>query len=317
MAVRTTLPGAGRHALRSIAVALLVTACAGSTVSPATPASPAASSATPIGSPSPSVPGSVTPTTSVTARPPAVGIVAIGHSGLTGEYSNPEHADVSWPPNSWATGTNPDVDSIYLRMVKVLPETKDHVVDAAVGGSKIEDMIGQARNALAAVPTPRLAIIQAIDNDIRCDGTDDRHVPEFGTTLAKILDAIQTASPDTDVLVVSQIGRPAGYAAAIATRPAVAKSMGGTGMCDFFDEAGKLDTTKLATLTGIIEQYEAEQARVCARFARCHTDDGVFTTFKDDIHDLIEGDWNHLTVHGLSRAAKLMWPVVVKVLKLD
>jgi hypothetical protein len=191
-------------------------------------------------------------------------------------------------------------------MVKVLPETKDHVVDAAVGGARIEDMVDQTSNALAAVPTPRLAIIQAIDNDIRCDGTDEQHVPEYGTTLGKILSAIQTASPDTDILVVSQIGRPAGYAKAIATRPAVAKSMGGTGLCDIFDPAGKLDPAKVATLTGIIELYEAEQARVCATFARCHTDDGAFSTFKDDVHDLIEGDWNHLTVHGLSRAATLM-----------
>ena len=252
----------------------------------------------------------------MTPRPSAVGIVAIGHSGLTGEYSNPAQPDTSWPPNSWATGTNPDVDSIYLRMIKAIPETKDHVVNAAVGGSRIEDMLEQTANALAAVPTPRLAIIQAVDNDVRCDGTDGKHVPEFGETLAKILTTIQAASPDTDVLVLYQLGRPAGYAKALASKPDVRKSLGGSGMCDFFGEAGDLDQTKLATLTGIIEQYETEQVHICARFARCHTDGGAFTTYKDDARDLIQGEWNHLNVHGLARVADLAWPVVQKILGL-
>jgi hypothetical protein len=177
--------------------------------------------------------------------------------------------------------------------------------------------IERADRSALAVATPRLAIIQAVDNDVRCDGTDGKHVPELGETLAKILTSIQGASPDTDVLVLYQLGRLAGYAKALASKPDVRKSLGGSGMCDFFDEAGDLDQTKLATLTGIIEQYETEQMRVCATFARCHTDGGVFTTFKDDAADLIQGEWNHLNVHGLAREAKLAWPVAQKTLKLD
>lgn len=65
-----------------------------------------------------------------------------------------------------------------------------------------------AWNALALVPTPRLAIIQTIDSDIRCDGTDDEHVPEFGEQLAAALELITTESPQTEILVVGQLGRP-------------------------------------------------------------------------------------------------------------
>jgi hypothetical protein len=31
----------------------------------------------------------------------------------------------------------------------------------------------------------------------------------------------------------------------------------------------------------------------------------------------IQGEWNHLNVHGLARVADLAWPVVQKTLKLD
>lgn len=65
----------------------------------------------------------VTASPSLGAGP--VGVIAIGHSGLTGENTDP-----SLPPfspvleNSWATGSNPEVDSIYQRLVAVRPETE-------------------------------------------------------------------------------------------------------------------------------------------------------------------------------------------------
>src|SRR5215217_954178 len=39
-----------------------------------------------------------------------IGIVAIGHSGLTGESSDLDRPGEPAPENSWATGTNPEVN---------------------------------------------------------------------------------------------------------------------------------------------------------------------------------------------------------------
>src|SRR5262245_43400257 len=98
----------------------------------------------------------------VPAGPPA-GIIAFGHSGLTGENSDPDAPGDEVFENSWATGTNPEVNSIYQRMIERDPATEGHVANTASGGSPSDDLVDQAEEALDEVPNPELVIIQSID----------------------------------------------------------------------------------------------------------------------------------------------------------
>lgn len=112
-----------------------------------------------------------------------VGVIAIGHSGLTGEGSDPDRPGQDAMKNSWATGDVPAVNSIYQRLIAVRPDTKGHVANMAVGGATSDTLASQAMAALEEVPAPELVIIQTIDNDIRCDGTDEAHLEELGLTV--------------------------------------------------------------------------------------------------------------------------------------
>ena len=251
----------------------------------------------------PDAAASVSPTVQGEQSP--VGIIAIGHSGLTGESSDPDRPGEDARENSWATGTNPEVQSIYTRMIALRPETQGHASNGASGGAVSGQLAGQAKAALAEVPTPALAIIQTIDNDIRCDGTDSQHVTEFGAAVDKALQAITGQSPQTRVLIVGQWGRPATAAAAIARDPGSKAGVTGTGICDFFAPDGTLAPTKITALTAIIEGYEKEQARVCGTYPQCSTDDGAFAAFVDTPERLVSG---HLTIAGHVEAATLIWP---------
>jgi hypothetical protein len=255
---------------------------------------------------------SVSPSPTDQREQSPVGIIAIGHSGLTGESSDPDRPGEDARQNSWATGTNADVESVYTRMIALRPETQGHASNRAEGGAVSGQLAGQAAAALAEVPTPALAIIQTIDNDIRCDGTDSQHVPELGAEVDKALKIITDASPDTRVLVVGQMGRPVTAAAAIAEDPGSKAGVTGTGICDFFGLDGKLVPSKMAALTGIIEGYESEQARVCATYPQCSTDDGAFAAFVDTPGGLVFG---HLTIAGHHQAATLIWPKVQPLLQ--
>ena len=97
---------------------------------------------------------------------------------------------------------------MYLRLVAALPDTLGHVANTARGGAVADALTVQAQSALRIVPHPALVIISTIDNDIRCDGTDAQHVPEFGVAVKKALDVITLASPDSKILLVGQAGRP-------------------------------------------------------------------------------------------------------------
>jgi hypothetical protein len=251
-----------------------------------------------------------------TAKP--VGVIAIGHSGLTGENSDPKQPGQVALENSWATGTSPQVNSIYRRLVALRPETGGHVANTAEGGAPASALAAQAQRALETVPTPALVVVQTIDDDIRCDGTDRTHVAEFGAALADALQVVTTASPDSRILAVGQLGRPSPsfVKKLVAKDPTVKAELTGTGMCDFYRPDGVLNNKAFETLTSIIEDYENEQARVCAMVTHCRTDDGARAKYVDRLENF-SSDWNHLNVRGQAEAAKIAWPAAAALLELS
>ena len=240
-----------------------------------------------------------------------VGVVAIGHSGLTGEGTGQPLQAV--PAKSWATGSDPQVNSVYLRMVAVLPETKGHVANTATGGAPASALTSQAQQALDTVPAPALAIIQTVDNDIRCDGSN---VAEVGQALGNALEVIHDASPNTKILVAGQLGRPSAafVSTLVAHDPTTKSDLTFGDACSFFDDAGNLRRAGIARLSAVIDTYEAETARVCAQVPNCVTDGGVRKAYIDTIENF-SPDYAHLNTQGQAAEAQLIWPVVAALLK--
>lgn len=284
------------------AMALLVSACAGGGSAPPTRTVPATR---------PSAQSSTT--TPDPAHP--VGLVALGHSGMTGFQSDPANPDTNAPANSWATGTNPTVQSIYQRLVAALPETADHVVNVARNGEKADGLEFQVSAALTKVPTPRLALIQIMDNDIRCDGTDAAHLPEFGAQVRASVQKLTAASPGIQVILVSGPGRPARWAAAVATAPTTPEDLVGSGPCIPFTAPHHVNSTEIRRLTTLIEQYEAELAKACRGIPQCHTDGGAAARIQDTLADYGD-DLQHNSVLGHTHIAAAIWPIVERSLNL-
>jgi hypothetical protein len=291
----------GACAVLAISLALLAAASCGSSSGPASPAAGAEPA------------GSSSGTTS--ASHPLRGIIALGHSALTGENSDPQRPGQAAVQNSWATGTNPAVDSIYQRLAALDPTARGHAVNAAVGGAPAGALAGQASAALSAEPNPRLVIIQTIDSDIRCDGTDTANYPVFGQQVKAALDFIARRAPRATILLMSQPGRPLPASRAIAGTPA-AQVQSGADICSPFDPDLRLDLKHITTLTGIIEGYESEQAKICATVPECRTDGGRATHFQVAAR-YYSSDWNHLNVTGLAALARFMWPAVARILSLN
>ena len=264
--------------------------------------------------------GATTPDTTLprTGEGP-VGVIAIGHSGLTGENSDPARPGQPALENSWATGTNPDVNSIYLRLVAARPENEGHVANTAEGGAPASRLAEQAESAMSTVPMPQLVIIQTIDGDLQCP-LDEVALAAFGETLADVLDQIVTASPESQILMVGQWGRPiaAGLEDFVASHPEVLPELTGTGEnCNgFFDPSGVLVQETFDLLNASISAYEGEQQRRCGAVRQCRTDGGVRANYIQ-VEDEVSSDGNHLNVRGQASAAELVWPVVVEMLDLD
>src|SRR5215467_1548170 len=102
------------YAVPAVCLAVLTAASCGSSSRSASAATGAASA---------------TSSATTSASQPLRGIIALGHSALTGENSDPQRPGVPAPQNSWVTGTNRAVDSIYRRLAADDPTTRGQAVN--------------------------------------------------------------------------------------------------------------------------------------------------------------------------------------------
>ena len=233
-------------------------------------------------------------------------IAAIGHSGLTGYDSATPGVDAR--SNSWATGDSPDVDSVYLRILAKNPAIEGHAVNVAVDGSNVNGLLGQAKLIVGEDPKPELVLIQSIDNDMQCDGTDEQHLPVYRDGLVKVMDVLSAGLPDATILFVSQWGSVQEYtAAAIGVDPS---HLAGTGPCDVVDP-GTLEVVpdKLPTFQQLVDEYFNTIVDVCSTYAHCITDEGAMQAMQLDPADLTS-DLNHLSPSGHAKMAEIAWDVL-------
>ena len=231
-------------------------------------------------------------------------LAVVGHSQATGENTTPyENGDTK--TNTWASGTNPAVRSIYLRLLAAHPQIKRHVVNAAQGGATISDIEQQARGVAASHPD--LLLVQAIDNDLTCPATP-ADVRAYGRGVASLLDTVESASSSTRVFMVSQYGSPRTYVQSLtlAQRRVLAATMGPPGPCVFVDPDGNLVPRETRRLERIIVAYEHIQAKVCDTHRNCAHDHGAFSNAVERPGDYTD-DLNHLSIQGHARAATLAW----------
>ena len=257
--------------------------------------------------------GSPGPAASAPSRV-AQGLIALGHSGLTGAATDPGDISIDVRANSWATGTNPEVHSIYTRLVAVDPGFKGHAENAALDGSTADQLDGEITTALTSVPRPRLAIVQDIGNDIRCDGADATRYQGVGTTLQRALERLVKASPDIVIVAVPFLGRPVWRARALLENEIATVHGEGTGPCSLLTPAGALNRSGIRAFTRIVNGFDAALLRACRAVSQCVYADAA-GTFVDHAR-LLAQDWNHLNPAGQARFAKLLWPTVARSLSL-
>ena len=233
-------------------------------------------------------------------------IVVIGHSGATGYNSDSAKPNLDVRENSWATGTNPAVNSVYLRVLAINPALAGHNFNLATDGATVDDLIGQARGALALVPLPELILVQTIDHDIKCDGTDPQNYQRFGDTLTGALDILATGAPNAKIFVVTQPGTVARNADAAEGNPSWVSNWQGDGPCDAFDPSGQRADDKIAALQDITDNYFAVQADRCAQFPNCSDDRGAWQRMTIDAADFTL-DGNHPSIEGAAKRAAVTW----------
>jgi hypothetical protein len=234
-------------------------------------------------------------------------IVVMGHSGTTGYNSDPSSPDTDAKQNSWATGDNPTVNSIYTRLLALNPAVRGHSTNLGVDGSNMDQLVNQVDKALALKPVPDLFMIQEIDNDMQCDGTDPDNYPRFGQTISDLLTKITAKAPKATILLV---GGPPGtvqnYGEILSHLPGPKAANTGTGPCDLFSPAGQVVPAHWRYAEKVIRGYQTQLATVCQKFPTCRYDGAALYRMVMTAAD-VTPDGNHITVSGHRKQAEVEW----------
>ena len=233
-------------------------------------------------------------------------IVVIGHSGATGYNSDPQSPGSDARQNSWATGTNPAVDSIYRRILARNPKIRGHAYNLAVDGSGVTDLVNQARGAVSLPTPPELVLVQTVDNDMRCDGTDAQNYRPYAARLSLALDTIAKGAPDARIFIVSVWASVRNYTNVIRGIPSARSENTGDGPCDVFTPSGKVRAAGVTSMEKIIAGYHRQIAVTCARFPHCRYDQGAAYRMVIGRADLAP-DSNHLSIAGQRKLAATIW----------
>jgi hypothetical protein len=235
-------------------------------------------------------------------------IIVIGHSGATGRNSDPARPDADATENSWATGTNPAVNSVYLRILAVNPAIRGHNVNIARDGATMRGIYGQAAEAATLKRKPELVLIQTIDNDISCRADQDQtaRLAEFRNYLTKALRILSRGLPNARIFIPSQFASVQNYAETIQPIPEAREQATLNEPCDLFDASGNLRPAGIALLQTIVNSYHATEEAVCAQFIHCRYDGGAFARAKIVLADL-SSDYGHLSIAGHAKLAAVAW----------
>jgi hypothetical protein len=279
-----------------VAMVLFITGCGGSGASGSqTTAEAAATQGSATVKPTPGYPGSV---------------VILGDSYGTGYDSDPNRPNTDVPSNDWATGPNPAVDSVYLRLLARDPAIKGHNYNLAQDGAKVDVLAhDQAPRAVKLTPAPQLFLIStgAADAIAACPA-DAADVKACGAALAKALSVLASGAPQSHTFIVSQWGNQAAAANALPT-PDRQQLGAQPSSCGFFDSNGQVIPDKLARAEATIHSYDAEAQAVCARFSHCRSDGGAFGHIVVRLSYLSENRFEP-SVAGLANAAAVAWAAI-------
>jgi hypothetical protein len=235
-------------------------------------------------------------------------IAVLGHSGATGENSDPRRPGVEVRANSWATGTNPVVDSVYRRILAHNPAIRAHNVNYAQAGADVQALSAQADRLLRRNRRPDLILIQTIDDDVTCP-LDRGALSAYRATLTATIAKLGRRAPASHEFVVSQFGNPR-TDATILTRKERA-SQGGTGPCDFMTPTGAVAPKKLIRLERAIHAYESAVKDACATVPQC-TYSGASLSHTINKRAYYSNDLNHFSTKGHARAAAAAWAAMLR-----
>ncbi len=215
------------------------------------------------------------------------------------------------PENSWATGTNASVNSVYSRILAQNPAISGNRFNDSVSGARMVDLNGQALNAVAQ--GAQLVTVLMGANDV-CTTSEAAMTPvaTFRSQFELAMATLSAGLPDARIAVASV---PDIYNLwAILKDNFLAQLMWST-----FDICQSMLAHPLSTDQADVDRraavrqrnidFNTQLAEVCAQYVHCRFDDNAGFNLAFTPADVSTIDYFHPSVAGQTLAATVAWSI--------
>ena len=251
--------------------------------------------------------GLVPTSVAATTLPVPDTMVAVGDS-ITQAASTAGGLGADAPQNSWSTGTSATVNSHYLRLLAAGAPVSGRNFNFSVSGAKMAGLPAQMANA-ASVQPDYLTVLMG-GNDL-CTATVGQMttVADYGSQFQTAMVTLSTASPSTNVLVVSvpdvyqlwNLFKSNFWARFIWASASICQSL--------LANPGSTQAADVQRRAAVRQRnidYNAQLAAVCARFDRCRFDGNASFNTAFTTGD-VSGDYFHPSTQGQAKLASVSW----------
>jgi lysophospholipase L1-like esterase len=237
-------------------------------------------------------------------------MAATGASATTA-YNTCEVPGTNCPANSWSTGTNEAVNSIYLRILATNAEMRGHLHNDAVAGSKMARL--QAQFEVAAEQRVELVTVDMGSNDI-CTETEAEmtSVASFTTSFRSALTALTTALPNVRIAVAS-IPNVHRLWRILHEDSAAVRSWNEHTICQSIlanpTSTARVDAARRNRVLDRIAELNLAGEGVCAEYVNCRDDGGALFGYAFEPGEISTNDYFHPSIAGQASFARTEWEV--------
>jgi lysophospholipase L1-like esterase len=233
---------------------------------------------------------------------------ALGASTTRG-YNDCPTPWIDCPDNSWSTGRNAAINSIYLRLLSLNPRLMNNNFNDAVSGSTMADLEAQAHSAVRR--RVQLVTIAMGANDA-CGGRTGAMTPvsAFQADFTEAMDTLTSGLPEASIRVVSipdiyQIWQ------LFHSDPNAVTAWTSSRFCGTLlahpTSSARADSDRRATVRKRVIDFNTVLADVCAKYPRCKTDGGAVFRAGVTREHISTNDYWHPSIAGQSLWARAVW----------
>lgn len=250
-------------------------------------------------------------------------VAVLGTATAEGWGAEDAHPFANAPQDSWATGTNPAVRSIYSRILALNPVIKGHAFTFANGegapegaGKELDDFANAVRDTLRLKVKPELVLVQVIDRALKCDGTIERDFAGYGRRFGDSLQTLAQALPNARIIVISQWGSFASYVNYLKglDRAARQKNAGKKPCQLTASPSGAVVASRVAYAKRIVAGEEAQLKAACAQVPNCRYDGGAASRITVTAGDISKFQFTP-TIQGQAKLAAAEWNAIAGFIK--